>query len=91
MDAVLSSHPTDQILSSYGLGKLDDVSAEAVNKHLEECPDCRKRVAEMPADSFLGRIREAQARPESPAPVVSSLAGLSMMAGGNGSSAPPAA
>jgi len=34
MDAVLSSHPTDQILSSYGLGKLDDGSAEAVNEHL---------------------------------------------------------
>jgi len=54
-------HPTDQILSSYGLGKLDDASAEAVNKHLEECSDCRKRVAEMSADSFLGRVRDAQA------------------------------
>ena len=54
------SHPTDQILSSYGLGKLDHGSAEAVNQHLEQCPDCRKRVAEMSADSFLGRIRDAQ-------------------------------
>src|ERR1019366_9472548 len=26
----------------------------------EQCPDCRKRVAEMSADSFLGRIRDAQ-------------------------------
>ena len=60
MDAVVSSHPTDQILSSYGLGKLDDASAQAVNEHLEECPDCRKRVAEMPADSLLGRVRAAQ-------------------------------
>ena len=53
-------HPTDQTLSSYGLGKLDDRSAEAVNEHLEQCPDCRKRVAEMSADSFLGRLRDAQ-------------------------------
>src|SRR5271157_619172 len=66
MDAVLSSHPTDQILSSYGLGKLDDGSAEAVNKHLEACSDCRKRVAEMSADSFLGRVREAQAAGKRP-------------------------
>ena len=54
------SHPTDQILSSYGLGKLNDDAAEAVNQHLERCPECRKRVAEMSADSFLGRIRDAQ-------------------------------
>ena len=37
------------------------VLAEAVNTHLEQCPDCRKRVAEMSADSFLGRVRDAQA------------------------------
>ena len=60
MDAAPSLHPTDQTLSSYGLGKLDDRSAEAVNKHLEQCPDCRKRVAEMSADSFLERVRDAQ-------------------------------
>ena len=41
MDAVPSQHPTDQALGAYGLGKLDDPSAEAVNRHLEKCPDCR--------------------------------------------------
>ena len=91
MNAHPSTHPTEQTLSSYGLGRLDDGSAEVVNKHLEQCPDCRKRVAEMSADSFLGRVRDAQARPDSPAPVVSSLAGLSMLAGAAGSSAPPPA
>ncbi len=55
-----ASHPTNQTLSSFGLGKLDDGSAKAVSKHLEQCPDCRKRVAELSADSFLGRIREAR-------------------------------
>ena len=33
-----SPHPTDQTLHAYGLGKLDDASAESVNKHLESCP-----------------------------------------------------
>ena len=80
MDAHAAAHPTEQTLSSFGLGKLEDASAEAVNKHLEQCPDCRKRVAEMSADSFLGRVRDARGRPESPAPIVSSLAGLSMLA-----------
>ena len=60
MNAAPSLHPTDQTLSSYGLGKLDDRSAEAVNEHLIECSDCRKRVAEMSADSFLQRVRDAQ-------------------------------
>ena len=60
MDAAPSLHPTDQTLSSFGLGKLDDRSAEAVNEHLMECSDCRKRVAEMSADSFLERVRDAQ-------------------------------
>ncbi len=54
------SHPPDQILSSYGLGKLDDDAAEVVNQHLEQCADCRKRVAEMSDDGFLRRIRDAQ-------------------------------
>jgi serine/threonine protein kinase len=61
MNAPTSLHPSDQTLSSYGLGKLDDESAEAVDKHLEECPDCTKWVAEMSADSFLGRVRDVRA------------------------------
>ena len=60
MDAHANRHPTDRALSSFGLGKLDDRSAEAVNKHLEQCADCRRRVAELSPDSFLGRIRDAQ-------------------------------
>jgi formylglycine-generating enzyme required for sulfatase activity/serine/threonine protein kinase len=58
-----SAHPTRKVLSSFGLGKLDEGSAAVVNKHLERCPDCRSQVAEMSADSFLGRVREAQIPP----------------------------
>jgi hypothetical protein len=88
------SHPTKSTLSSYGLGKLDDTSSKLVNQHLESCPECRLRVAELSSDSFLGRLREAQVqgRPNSPAPVMSATDGLSMLAGGDhGESAPPPA
>jgi serine/threonine protein kinase len=61
MDAAPSGHPPRNVLTAYGLGKLDGPSAEVVGKHLEECPDCRKQVAEMSADSFLQRARDAQA------------------------------
>jgi serine/threonine protein kinase len=89
MDAPSSLHPTDQTLSSYGLGKLGDGPAEEVNKHLEQCPDCRKRVAEMSADSFLGRVRDAQAAGKSA--FGQSQAGGTQSYKGSNSSAPPPA
>ena len=51
------SHPTPQTLSAYGLGKLDAEAAEAVDAHVRQCADCRNRVAEVSADSFLDRVR----------------------------------
>ena len=70
-------HPTEQTLSDFSLGKLDDGQAEIINNHLNECPDCQRRVAEMSSDSFLGRLRDVRGRLDSAAPVSSSLAGLS--------------
>ena len=89
MGATDAVHPTDQTLQSYGLGKLDDASAESVNKHLEDCATCRRRVAEMSSDSFLVRLRDAQGQPGSTGPIVSSLAGLSMLDTGPSSLARP--
>ncbi len=91
MSARPDLHPTDQTLHAYGLGKLDDPTAESVNKHLESCPTCRRRVAELTSDSFLGRLRDAQARPESHAPLISSTAGRSLLDGGGASPQPPPA
>ena len=64
MYAHSSPHPTAETLEAYGAGKLDDVLAEAVAGHLEDCPECRRRVAEMAPDTFLGRLRDAGVRPE---------------------------
>jgi serine/threonine protein kinase len=90
MDAHAALHPTDQTLSSYGLGKLDDSSAEAINQHLEQCSDCRKRVAEMSADSFLGRIRDAQKPAGHPTFSQSQSGGMPHAMGAN-APAPPSA
>jgi anti-sigma factor ChrR (cupin superfamily) len=43
-------HPNDQVLQSYGLGKLDDVSSVSVSKHLEGCDTCQRRAAELSSD-----------------------------------------
>src|SRR5580698_695029 len=56
-------HPADETLVRYGLGKLDDTIADSVDKHLEQCPACRRRVEELPSDDFVDRLREAKARP----------------------------
>ena len=61
-------HPTEQTLSDFSLGKLDDARAEIINNHLNECPDCQRRVAEMSSDSFLGRLRGATDNPAPPRP-----------------------
>ena len=53
-------HPTEQTLSDFSLGKLDDGQAKIINDHLNECPVCQRLVAEMSSDSFLGRVRGAQ-------------------------------
>jgi anti-sigma factor RsiW len=89
MAAPATVHSTDQTLQSYGLGKLDDLLAEAVVKHLKECDSCRRRVAEVTSDSFVGRLRDAQDRPESTLPAGSSLEGLSRLGGDSRTPAPP--
>ena len=58
MEPPASLHPTDQTLSAFGLGKLDEESAGSVNRHLEECDHCQHRVAGMSGDSFLGRLQK---------------------------------
>ncbi len=66
MDAHPVSHPTDQTLSSYGLGKLDDGSAEAVHKHLEKCPACRNLYDILQAHHSRDALPLNLARPEVP-------------------------
>ena len=78
MDALDSIHPTDQTLRAYGVGKLNRTLAESIHSHLSGCGECRQRVAEMSDDTFLGRLRDAQARPDSPAPAGAPFAGVSM-------------
>jgi serine/threonine protein kinase len=54
------THPNDQTLKAYGLGKLVDEQASSINEHLESCADCRQRVSGLTSDSFLGRFRDGQ-------------------------------
>ena len=61
-------HPPDDSLAAFGLGLLDDPAADDVARHLEACPGCRRRVADLPADDFLGRLRAAAAQADTSRP-----------------------
>ena len=81
MNASQALHPADQTLHAYGLGRLDDASAGSVVAHLEGCPDCRRRVAELSPDGPAGRIRVAKTLPASSSPAAASTDELSMLDG----------
>jgi formylglycine-generating enzyme required for sulfatase activity len=68
MTAKPVSHPSADTLQAYGLGKLDDATAEEVVRHIDSCADCRKAVAELPGDSFLDKLRDAHGRSGTTAP-----------------------
>ena len=91
MEASPVVHPSEKTLRSYALGKLDDHQAQAVNRHLKDCAACQSRVAEMTSDTFLGRLRDAHARPGSVLPVGSSIAGISKLDAGSSQTSPPPA
>ena len=65
MNASGSDHPSDQTLRAYGVGQLRGDLADSVHSHLGICGECRQRVAELSADTFLDRLRDAQADPQS--------------------------
>src|SRR5207247_4182755 len=55
-------HPSTDTLQAFGLGKLDDASAEVVMSHLEDCPECHQKIAALPGDSFVEGLRQAHDR-----------------------------
>ncbi len=55
--------PSAEVLTAYGLGKLNETDLAAIARHLEGCQSCREAVANVRADSFVGRVPAAQPIP----------------------------
>ena len=68
MEARRATHPSADALKAFGLGKLDDASAEVVMNHLDLCEGCRQEVAALSGDDFLARLRQARGQSSTPAP-----------------------
>lgn len=75
------THQNLELLQAYGLGKVDGRAAETIASHLETCVECRRLVAEVPADRFVSQLQQVGA----------DLYGPTALSGANGSSADSAA
>lgn len=69
-------HPTSGDLSDFAVGKLSEVRAAAVERHLDECSRCVKAVAQAPADDFTLLVKRT-ARQQLPGPAERSIRGQS--------------
>jgi serine/threonine protein kinase len=65
MNAPTINCPPPELLSDFGLGKLDDAASEAIGRHLETCDSCRTAVAHVSDDDFVSVLRALRL----PAPV----------------------
>jgi serine/threonine protein kinase len=60
MRDVVTAHPSAQLLRAFGLGNLPEAEAEAVARHLGQCPACLQAAQRVAPDSFLGRLKQAR-------------------------------
>ena len=58
MNASPSEHPSMTTLHAYRTGMLDTVSAELIHRHIEDCHECERQVAEMGLGPFLGEMEK---------------------------------
>src|SRR5688500_18199877 len=54
-----ATHPNPERLADFGLGRLDDADALALEAHLAECPECSAALERLGGDSFVARLRGA--------------------------------
>jgi serine/threonine protein kinase len=58
------AHPSEEQLSTFGLGKADHEEASAIRDHLEVCGECRALVEAVPDDTLASLVRQAATPPD---------------------------
>ncbi|HMC90033.1 MAG TPA: protein kinase [Gemmataceae bacterium] len=59
MNPTQLTHPTAKQLEAFGLGRLGEAEALALESHLAVCSECSRALEELPADNFVARLRGA--------------------------------
>jgi serine/threonine protein kinase len=88
---VVTSHPTDQTIRSYGLGELDEHSSLSVWNHLGGCPSCQRRLAEMLPNRAVDRITGPRPQADRPSAGEAASSGTETDRGHGVSGSPPEA
>ena len=57
------NHPTAEELRGLSRGQLADADLARVSGHLDDCPECCRRIDQLAADSLLARLQQSAARP----------------------------
>jgi WD40 repeat protein len=60
MSDATAIHPTPEVLTAFGLGKLTEAETEVIARHLTACEDCRRLVEGVAPDSLVGLVRSAK-------------------------------
>ncbi len=55
-----SAHPSQEELSAFGLGKLDEERARTIARHLAGCGACCDRVENVPSDTFVRLLQRRE-------------------------------
>ena len=56
--AKAAAHPTMDQLRAFGLGRMRPAEAAIVERHVEQCDDCCRVLAELPDDAVIAKIKQ---------------------------------
>src|SRR5262245_7463709 len=65
------THPTDDVLADFVLGKLSDSEGAEVEEHLAECPECQHRAATAGSSDTLVELLASASTKRDPVPAAS--------------------
>src|SRR3954466_9779384 len=80
MPASDAAHPDVQQLTAFGLGRLAEPEATALEQHLAGCATCRDLLDTLPGDSFVNLVRAVRA-PADATPATLPFPGAAALAG----------
>jgi serine/threonine protein kinase/WD40 repeat protein len=74
MHATLENHPSPAQLAAFSSGKLNAIESDDIERHLAECPSCCETLLNLPDDTLVVRLRDADTSAEAASNVAPTVA-----------------